>query len=134
MLFPVLTSCRTTLKVQTRHEQIASIGMFVSEGDLAPDCRGSMSSRSYSHNHKVIACSFTVIMISILTLAIGVYIAFVYKGASDPKTQLFKEPLPASAWVILSDGGTMRASRGRLLFGGLMCLALAAILIMVLFD
>ncbi len=62
------------------------------------------------------------------------YIPFVYKGAADLEAQLFKEPLPASAWVILSDGGTMRASRGRLLFGGLMCLALAAILIMVLFD
>ncbi len=55
MLFPVLTSCRTTLKVQTRDEQISSIGMFVTEGDLAPDCRGSMSSRSSCHNHKVIA-------------------------------------------------------------------------------
>ena len=74
MLFPVLTSCRTTLKVQTRNEQIASIGMFVTEGDLAPDCRGSMSSRSYCHNHKVIACSFTPTAISMLTIVICVCI------------------------------------------------------------
>jgi hypothetical protein len=70
MLFPVLTSCRMILMAQTRDEQIASIGMFVTEGDLAPDCRGSMSSRSYCHNHKVIACSFTATTISILTIDI----------------------------------------------------------------
>ncbi len=74
MLFPVLTSCRAILKAQTRDEQISSIGMFVTEGDLAPDSRGSMSSRSYCHNHTVIGCMFTCATLSMLTIDISVCI------------------------------------------------------------
>ncbi len=67
----------------------------------------------------------------------GSYILLACKGEgvddSSPK-KLSQAPLSCPAKVIPSDGGAMRTPRGQLLLGGLVCLAIATILVMVLFD
>ena len=135
MLFQGLTSCRATFKVQKRDEQIASMAMFISEGDPAPDCRGSLCSGSNCHNHKVILCSCIVAIICVLTNdAYGYIFPSLARERLRRTCALSQVPLPDSAWIILSDGGTMRRSRGHLLLGGLVCLVIATILVIVLFE
>ena len=68
MLFAVPSSCRRTLKVQARDEQIASMGMFFSRGDPATDCRGNLSSRPNCHNQEVIHCIFITAIIYVFTI------------------------------------------------------------------